>query len=241
MDKFALTITANIIISLFSLVGVATLSIGRERLNRLLIFLVAASAGTLLGGAFLHLIPEASAQLPSNVVNLLVLGAFIVFFLLEKILRWHHHHDVVDDKHVLGLMNLTGDVVHNFLDGLVIAAAFYTNINLGIATSVAVVLHEIPHEIGNFCVLLHSGFSVRKAVLSNLFVALFAILGGFIGFLWVSHVGLVAPYITAFAAGGFIYIATSDLLPEIRQETNVVRSWLSFVCFLLGVVLMFVL
>lgn len=238
MTTFTLILLSNVAISLVSLVGLVALTVSKTHLNKWLIFLVAFSAGTMMGGAFLHLIPEAGAALSLGVVNRLVLCSFVAFFLVEKLLRWHHHHDFVADKHVLGLMNLTGDAFHNFLDGLIIAAAFYTDMNLGFVTVLAVILHEIPQEIGDFGVLLHSGFSIGKALLANLLVALLAVLGGIVGFVWVSHVGSIAPYITAFAAGGFVYIATSDLLPEIRQENTGFRSWLSFLVFLAGVGLM---
>ena len=135
-------------------------------------------------------------------------------------------------------MSLIGDSVHNFLDGLIIASSFIVDIRLGFITAFAVVLHEIPQEIGDFGVLLHSGYSEKKALIANLLVSGVSILGGFIGYLLIDKVISLGPIIMSFAAGGFIYIATSDLLPEIRSENHKIKSWISFLIFVSGIVLM---
>ncbi len=223
------------LISLGSLAGLITLSLGTKRLNEFLIYIVSLSAGTLMGSAFFYLIPEASNYFYIDELLKIVLLSFIVFFLIEKLLMWHHCHRGDCEEAMHGQMNLVGDSVHNFLDGLIIAAAFLTSIPLGISTSIAVALHEIPQEIGDFGVMLHSGFSKKKALFANLLVTIPAVIGGVVGFFWSTANVFLIPYFLAFAAGGFIYIATADLLPEIRQERNQKRSWLSFLIFMIGI------
>ena len=233
-----LTLVATLAISFLSFTGALTLIISKQKLQTILIYFVSLSAGTLMGGAFLHLIPEALNELPYSRVSSLVIVAFILFFFIEKVLRWHHHHEFVDEKHTLGHMNLIGDSVHNFLDGLIIAASFAADIRLGFITSAAVVLHEVPQEIGDFGVLLHSGYSIKKALVANLFVALISVIGALVGFLLIGASAEITPVVMALAAGGFIYISTSDLLPEIRSEMNNVKSWVSFIVFVVGIVFM---
>lgn len=233
-----LTLIATGAISLLSFTGALTLTISKQKLHTVLIYFVSLSAGTLMSGAFLHLIPEALEELPYKDVSSMVIIAFILFFLIEKVLRWHHHHEFIDEKHTLGHMNLIGDSVHNFLDGLIIAASFAADIRLGFITSAAVVLHEVPQEIGDFGVLLHSGYSTKKALIANLFVALVSVIGALAGFLLIDSISNITPVIMALAAGGFIYISTSDLLPEIRSEAHSVKSWISFFVFVLGIVFM---
>lgn len=184
MSTLLQIILATGLISLGALVGVFTISLNQRTLQRWLINLVALSAGTLLGGAMLHLLPEAVEELDGQTPFVIATFAFIGFFIVEKLLRWRHCHDEEHtEKHTIGIMNLLGDFFHNFLDGVVIAGAFMTSPGLGIATTTAVALHEIPQEIGDFGVLLHSGFKRTKALLLNFFVALSVIFGGVIGYL----------------------------------------------------------
>lgn len=232
------SIIATSIISLASLAGVSTLIIGKAKLNSILIYLVSLSTGTLMGAAFFHLIPEALEKTSYDLVAVALISAFILFFLIEKVLKWHHHHEYMDEKHTLGHMNLLGDVVHNFLDGLIITASFMIDIRLGTLTSIAVTLHEIPQEFGDFGVLLHSGFSIKKALISNLLVAFISVLGAVVGYFMIGAYEYITPYIMAFAAGGFIYISTSDLLPEIRSESHTIKSWVGFGIFVLGIIFM---
>ena len=158
---------------------------------------------------------------------------------LEKLLHWRHCHKKNCDVHTFGYMNLFGDAVHNFIDGLVIAATFLTDIRLGIITSFAIALHEIPQEIGDFGVLLYSGFSRKKALFANFLVALTAVFGGIIGYFLSFQIENMTSYLLPFTAGGFIYIAASDLMPEIRKETSLRKSMLSFGVFLVGIAIMF--
>ncbi|PIP62625.1 ZIP family metal transporter [Candidatus Roizmanbacteria bacterium CG22_combo_CG10-13_8_21_14_all_35_9] len=230
---------SNFIISLISLIGIFTLMIKEKLLQKILLFLVSLSAGALMGGAFIHLLPEAQEKYRDGNMFLIVLLSFIFFFFVEKLLHWRHCHKGECEIHTFGYMNLFGDAVHNFIDGLVIAATFLTDIKLGIATSLVVFLHEIPQEIGDFGVLLYSGFGRKKAIISNFLVALTAVLGGLIGYFLSFSIDRFTTYLLPFTAGGFIYIAASDLMPEIRKETNLKKSLVSFAVFIVGILLMF--
>jgi zinc and cadmium transporter len=227
------------IISLGALAGAVTLVLNRKRLQAILISLVSLSAGTLMGGAFLHLLPEALEVLDTKLVFLLTLSSFVGFFLIERVLHWHHCHDSEHEKHTVGEMNLIGDGVHNFIDGLILAAAYSVDINIGVATTIAVALHEIPQEISDFGVLLHSGIKVQKALLLNYLVALAIVAGGIVGFFFAERAEVLSFYLMPIAAGGFIYIAAADLMPEIRQEKKLSLSLLHMGIFILGILLMF--
>lgn len=239
MNPLVYILLSNIIISLISLIGVVTLSFNQKKLQEILLFFVALSAGALIGGAFLHLLPESAENLDGETLFLIVLLAFITFFFIEKVIHWRHCHAGKCEAHTFGYMNLVGDGVHNFIDGLVIAGTFLADIRLGLVASMAVFLHEIPQEIGDFGVLLYSGFSKRKALLFNLLVASIAILGGITGYFLSFYIETFTRYLLPFAAGGFIYVAASDLMPEIRKEENLKRSVISFTIFLSGILLMY--
>ena len=170
----------------------------------------------------------------------IVLFSFVLFFLIEKLLHWRHCHKKNCQVHTFGYMNLFGDAVHNFIDGLVIASTFIIDVKLGIITSFVIALHEIPQEIGDFGVLLYSEFSRKKALLANFLVALTAVFGGIFGYFLSFQIENITSYLLPFAAGGFIYIAASDLMPEIRKEASLKKSMLSFGVFLLGIVIMYV-
>jgi zinc and cadmium transporter len=231
-------LAATLLVSAISLVSVLLLSLRRSVLTNLLEYLVALSAGAMMGTVFLHLLPESIEFIDPQTAFLVVLISFIVFFLIEKFIHWHHH-DTEDHKHSIGHMNLTGDAIHNFTDGVVIAGAFLVDFNLGIVTSIAVALHELPQEIGDFAILLHSGWERKKAVLANIAVSLTMVLGGIAGYFLVTGMETVLPYLTAFAAGGFLYIAASDLVPEIKHQESSVKSILHVLAFLAGIVLVF--
>ena len=234
---------ATLVISIISFVGVLSLFVKRKILNRIIILLVGFSAGTLLGGAMIHLIPELLEEEMGSSIFLFVLAGFAVFFLLERLLHWHHHHRCGGkcEVHTFAYMNLLGDGMHNFIDGIIIAASFVADWRLGIATSIAVLAHEIPQEISDFAVLLHAGLSKAKALLYNFLSAVVAILGAIIGYILVEQIAGVTPYLLAITAGGFIYIAASDLVPEVNKESRIARSFVSFAFFLLGLGFMYVL
>lgn len=233
---------ANLAISVIALIGILTLSLKSKTIQKFLLWLVGLSSGALMGGAFLHLLPEAlkmSQGININIFNW-VLVSFVIFFVIEKILHWRHCHKEHCEVHTLGTMNLIGDAVHNFIDGLIIAASFVVNPALGISTTLAVALHEIPQEIGDFGVLLHVGYARKKAILMNFLTALFAVLGGVLGYYLISVNYDIEIYLLPIAAGGFIYIAASDLLPEIRKEKSPKKSMVSFGFFIIGVLIMYV-
>ncbi len=234
-------ILSTFLISLIAFIGVLTLALKEKTLNKILLLLVALSAGALMGGAFLHLLPEAIEQ-TQNVFNLflyLILG-FCTFFILEFFFLWHHHHSVKHKKHKkpVSYLILISDSVHNFIDGLIIAASFIINFHIGIITTLAIALHEIPQEIGDFGVLVYSGFKKSKALFINFLTALTAILGGLVGYFLSGTIGPAIIYILPFAAGNFIYIAASDLIPEIKKIKNIKKSLAYFLVFLLGIILM---
>jgi len=229
---------STIVVSLLSLIGVVTLSLKTNILKKILIILVSLSAGALLGGAFFHLIPESLENNSSMNTMGYVLVGFIIFFFIEKILHWRHCHDNDCKIHSFAYTNLVGDSIHNFIDGLVIAASFNASMSLGISTTLAVVLHEIPQEIGDFGVLIHSGIEKKKALLFNFLTALFAVLGGLIGSIFNTN-QILLNLLIPIAAGGFIYISSSDLIPEIHKEKNKKKWTISFITFLFGILMMF--
>jgi len=239
MGILAYILIASGLISLGALVGIFTLAIQEEKLSKILLFLVSLSAGALIGGAFIHLLPEALEQLGNGSIFTMVLLSFVFFFLVEKFFHWRHCHQGKCAIHTFGYMNLFGDAVHNFIDGLVIASAFMVSIKLGVVTAFAMALHEIPQEIGDFGVLLYAGFKKKKALIANFLVALTTVVGGLVGYLIACRLEKFIPYLLPFAAGGFIYIAASDLMPEIRKEERLKQSLFSFVVFLGGILLMF--
>ena len=239
-----LTIISVILVSSVSLIGVISLSLHRKFLDRILLLLVSLSAGTLLGGAFLHLIPEAAENgFTLQISSLIILGV-ISFFILEKFIHWHrcrdtHLHDEHHPLQHIGILNLAGDGVHNLIDGLVIAGSYLVSLPVGIATTFAVIIHEIPQELADFGVLVYSGFSKKNAILLNLLSAAIAILGAIIGLSFVSHRQTFIYFILPFAAGGFIYIAGSNLIPEIHKESHLRESIWHVLAMLAGIVLMY--
>jgi zinc and cadmium transporter len=226
---------AILIISLVSLLGVFTLSINRKRLDNSLDLLVSLSVGALLGGVFLHLIPELVEEGVFSDVSIFVLGGILLFFVLEKFVFWHHCHKSEHEHLCFSDMNLVGDGLHNLLDGVLLAGAFLINVQVGFATAIAVLLHEIPQEIGDFGVLMKGGFSRKKALLANFATALTAFIGAIIALVFNAFVIGVVPIIVAIAAGGFIYIAGTDLIPELHKNPNAKESLLQLVFILIGV------
>ncbi|MDD4897476.1 MAG: ZIP family metal transporter [Candidatus Pacebacteria bacterium] len=232
-------LTACFLISICVWLAVLFLFFKKETLSKITMFLVSLSAGALIGGAFLHLLPEASEEMGSEKLFFIVLIAFVLFFLIEKVFHWRHCHKENCEVHTFGYMNLVGDSLHNFIDGLVIASVFMVDFKLGVITTLAIALHEIPQEIGDFGVLIHAGFNKVKALVLNYIVATTVILGGVVGYFASFYIKGVMPYLLPIAAGGFIYIAASDLMPEIRKESNLKKSIMSFGIFILGIIFMY--
>ncbi|MEK7503385.1 MAG: ZIP family metal transporter [Patescibacteria group bacterium] len=230
---------ATFSLSFFALLGVFFLALNQKSTQNILLFLVSLSAGTLMGGAFLHLMPEGISKQPAENFFLMMLGSFILFFFIEKILHWQHCHNEEEEIHSFGYMSLIGSGVHHFIDGLIIAATFLVDVKLGIAAVIAIGLHEIPQEIGNCAILLCAGFKKTKALLLNLAVSLTMVAGGLLGYFMALGAENVITYLLPLAAGGFLYISTSDLIPEIRKEKDIKKSFYSFGIFLLGLGIMY--
>lgn len=257
----AYTIISVVIVSLVSLVGILSLLWKRKNVKDYLLLLVSLSAGTLFGGAFLHLLPEAVEESGFTItISLLLLAGVVVFFVLEKFIHWRHcHHHLHDHsthtehharqsiqehlshmpkKKSIAILNLTGDAVHNFLDGLIIAGSYFVNVHVGIATTIAVILHEVPQEIADFGVLLYSGLSKAKALLLNFGTAVVAIIGAIVGLILGARSEAFVVFILPFAAGGFLYIAGSNLIPELHKECGLKDSLWHLVAMLLGIGIM---
>lgn len=241
MFELLLIFGSVFLVSVLSFVGVFSLGLKEKQLKKILLLLVGFSAGALFGDAFIHLLPEAVEQAGFGIeVSASILFGIVVFFLLEKIIKWHHHHNVTDrgEIHSFGYMNLMADGLHNFIDGALIAGSYLVSVPVGIATTIAVILHEIPQEIGDFGVLLHSGFSKNRALMFNFLSALSAVLGAIVALYFVSLIENFEVLLVSFTVGGFIYIAGSDLIPELHLEEDTKKSVLQIIVFLLGMLVM---
>lgn len=235
LSTLAWILTSTLIVSAISLIGILFLSVNQSLFRKMLLVLVSFASGTLLGGAFLHLIPEALLNGGENLF-IVILSGILVFFLLEKFL-WRHCHERDCPVHVFAYLNLLGDGIHNFIDGILIAASFLTSTPLGFATALAVVSHEIPQEIGDFGILVYGGFSKVKALSYNLLSALMAFVGALLTYSFSAYLPS-SSYFLMFAAGSFIYVATTDLIPELHKEHGVAKSFLQFALLVVGMSLM---
>lgn len=241
LEIWLYVLASVLIVSLISFIGIFTFSLKADKLKKILIYIVAFSAGALFATAFLHLIPQVVEKIGFNLkIPIFILLGIILFFIIEKIVCWNHCHMPITKTHVhsFAIMNLVGDLFHNFLDGLIIAASYLISIPLGITTTLAVVLHEIPQEISDFGILLHGGFSRKKALLVNFATALTAVLGAVIGLLLFRIVNGIEFILAPIAAGGFIYIAGSDLIPELHKEFNIKKSIWQLIAFIFGILIM---
>jgi len=244
MTTWLYTLLSVFIVSLISLIGVFTFAISAEKIKKLLIYFVSFAAGSLLGDAFIHLIPEAFESVENKILlSSSILAGILAFFVMEKFLHWRHCHEVAcaDHPHPFSYVLLAGDALHNFIDGLVIAASYLVSIPVGIATTLAVVFHEIPQEIGDFGSLIYGGFKKSKALLFNFLTALTAIAGALIVLVLQISGGQLTKFLIPFAAGGFIYVASADLIPELHKNTNPRISAVQFASFVLGIALMYLL
>lgn len=219
------------------------------RLHGIMLVFVGVAVGALLGDAFIHLIPEASEALGESTAFWVLLGMG-VFFVLEKFLHWHHHHephpadneactDCDDHVRPFGFLIIFSDILHNVVDGVIIAAAFLVSTEAGVATTLAVALHELPQEIGDFGVLLHAGFSRTRALFANVASALSAFLGAGLVFFAGTQSEAMIPALSALAAGSFIYIAAADLVPELHKHARARDSFIQFLAVIVGVLMMF--
>lgn len=235
------TIISVLIVSLLSLIGILTISINLNRLKNILFFLVSFSAGALLGDVFLHLIPEIVEEqgFGFNISMYLLIG-IMSFFVLEKIIHWRHCHIPTSKEHAhpFAMMNLVGDGFHNLLDGVIIAGSYMASIPLGIATTLAVVFHEIPQEIGDFGVLIKGGFKKGKALLFNFIASATSILGAIIVLSLGKSMENITIFLIPFTAGGFIYIAGSDLIPLMQKVCSTEKSLMQLIGMILGILVM---
>lgn len=241
MNIWIYTLVSVTIISLVSLIGVFTLSVGRETLRKAVVFLVSFAAGALFGDAIIHLLPESFEQISSKLaVSLLILSGIIFFFVLEKFIHWRHCHVLGSEKHLhpVVFMNIIGDFVHNFIDGMLVAGSFLVSIPLGITTSIAVILHEIPQEMGDFGVLLYGGMTIRRALLFNFLSATAAIVGAVLVLVIGLHLQEKILFLLPITAGGFLYIAGSDLIPELKHETKITASIGQLAAIIFGIAVM---
>lgn len=236
-------ILSVVIVSLISLIGLLTVWFTNPHRKTVFIFLVCFSAGALLGDAFIHLVPELAEEGNLNInISSTILYTLVAFFIIERYLHWHHHHGEGDadehSTHPFVYTNLIGDSIHNFIDGLIIGGAYLIDINLGIATTVAVILHEIPQEIGDFGVLIYGGFTRVKALMFNLLSALTALVGTLVA-LYFGQSQSFLPYLAAVAVGSFIYIALADLIPQIHKSKD--KPFIQLASLIAGVVIMYLL
>lgn len=235
-------ILASFFISLVSFIGGALLLFKQLRTQKIATYLVSFAAGTMLAVAFLDLLPEALEE-ASGEVNIFIWAflGMIAFFFLERFVLWFHHHDSHHNTQPASVLILLGDGVHNFIDGVAIAAAFLVSPALGVVTTLAMAAHEVPQEIADFSILIHGGMKKAKALLFNFFSALAALAGAVGGFFFLENLEGALSILLSFTAGMFIYIASSDLIPELHKDFEKQKSWVQTLPFVLGIVVLWIL
>lgn len=245
MNTLGYILVFSFIGSVISLIGGILLLINEKFALKISHFLTAFAAGALLSTAFFDLIPEASESVENLGLNIdvrfWILIGILSFFLLERFIHHHHNHQghTEDDKKSIVPLVVIGDTLHNFADGVAIAATFLINIPLGIITTLAVAAHEIPQEIGDFGLLLNKGISRKKVILINLFSSLSAMVGAVLTYLYQDKIEGLLPIVLALTSGFFIYIALANLVPEIHNRDNQKIAFWETVMLLLGVVVVY--
>ncbi len=238
MNTFLYTIVALTAASIGS-VGLSSLLLllNNKWLSRISGYLLYLAGGTLLGSALVGLIPEAAETLCIHDVVMWVLGGIILFFVLEKIILWRTCHDENCERqnHAAAPMIIIGDAIHNAIDGVVIAASFLTSVELGIFVTISVLLHEIPQELGDFGILIKSGYSRKKALIYNMISGSSAIVSGVLAYFMLEYVQSFVPYTIAIAAASFLYVALADLIPEMHKETKPRESAIQIILIVLGI------
>jgi zinc and cadmium transporter len=237
-------------VSLISFVGLFTFGMRAEHVKTILIYFISFTAGALFGDAFFHIIPEiVRTQGFGFPVSLSFLVGIVIFLVVEKSIHLHQYHSHGVEDHgrkapeerlrPFVFTNILGDIIHNFGDGLIIGASYLVSVSVGLATTFAVAFHEIPHEVGNFSILIHGGFSRGRALFINFLTALVAVVGALAALLLSDAVGGIQRYVLPIAAGGFIYVAGSDLIPELHKESDDIKKvFFQLVVFVLGIALM---
>lgn len=236
-------IISTIAVSLVSITGIFFLTMKSDLLRKFIFILVSLAVGALLGNVFFHLIPESFETIQDEkLIALLILAGILVFFIMEKFLHWHHGHDIghLDDHpKSYGYISLFADGLHNFTDGILIAAGWMAGPEIGLATTLSVVIHEIPQEISDFGILIHAGFKAGRALWLNFISALTAVLGTFITLAIGTRVESVSQLVLPLAAGGFIYLAGTDLLPELNKDHSRRNSLIQLIMIVAGLALMY--
>ena len=227
----------SILGSIGAVAGAALMLLFPDSIRRTLVpVLVSYATGTLLGAAFLGMIPAGLKQAPAPALMATVLAGMVLFFVLEKLVLWRHCHDGECEVHGrAGLLILIGDAFHNFVDGVVITAAFLTSIPLGIATSLAVIAHEVPQEIGDFAILLDNGYGRMRAFVLNTLSAATTLPGALVAYFWLGEMREAVPYVLAISAASFIYIAAADLIPSLHRQVTLAASLWQLVLLLVGI------
>ena len=240
MTIFLWILAGGVAMSALALVGSVTLLLEEDTLQRLLLPLVAFAAGSLLGGAFFHMVPGALEETGSSAtVFAWMLAGFAVFLVLEQFLHWHHcHRDVAECREPLTYLVLIGDGLHNFMGGLAVASAFLVDLRLGLSTWLAAAAHEIPQELGDFGVLVHGGWPKGRALAFNVASALTFLVGSVIAYLASFEIDVT--FLLPFAAGNFVYIAASDLVPEVNRDHGVAKNLVHTAAFVAGLGLLYV-
>ena len=233
------TLGSVALVSGMSLVGILTLGLNNDRLKSILFYLISFSAGALLGDVFIHVIPEIAEIGFGAREGLYFIVGILIFFVLERFILWHHSHDDHEEKiHSVVYLTMVGDSLHNFIDGMVIAASFLVNPVLGVASTLAVIFHEIRQEIGQYAILIHGGWSKGKALWYNFLSALTSVLGAVVVLVFAQNLEGPPVFLLAFAGASFIYIAMSDLIPELHKEVGLKRLIIQFIWFIVGIGLM---
>ncbi|MBW2160153.1 MAG: ZIP family metal transporter [Deltaproteobacteria bacterium] len=238
MTVLAWIVLGGVLMTAIALTGSITLLLKESTLERIIMPLVAFAAGSLLGGAFFHMLPSAAQGIADPVrIYAWTLAGFTVFFALEQILHWHHCRRASSDcRKPLTHLILVGDGLHNFLGGLGVGGVFLVDIRLGIAAWIAAAAHEVPQELGDFGVLIHGGWGAKKALLFNLLSGLTFLIGGVAA--WLASATIDVSFLVPFAAGNFIYIGASDLVPEVNKHGSFAANAVSFACFIAGLALL---
>lgn len=232
-----LIIVFSVLGSVGAIAGAALLLFFQEGTRKTLLpCLLSYAIGTLLGAAFLGMIPHALQQATPIAISGTVLVGIVLFFVLEKIVIWRHCHDTECEVHSsAGPLILIGDAFHNFVDGFVIAAAFLTSVPLGVAASLAVIAHEIPQEVGDFAILLENGYSKTRALILNSLSSLTTLPGAVIAYFYLGATREAVPFILALSAASFIYIAVADLVPSLHRQAGLKAALMQFVLILAGI------
>ncbi len=244
MSPWVYALASASLVSLISLVGIVTIMVGVKRLDKVVPVLISLAVGSLFGDALVHLLPQAFEESTSAALtSLYVILGILFFFLLERFLHWHHEHHAqsLNPTHPVAYNALVADGVHNLLDGLIMGASYLVSVPIGLATTVAVALHEIPQELGDFGILVQGGFTPRRALVMNFLFGILAIVGVVISLLLGPVVGTYTAFMLPLTAGGFIYIAGSDLIPELHHEHGLPGSLVQFAMVVVGIGLMYLL